>query len=112
MILNSPHNLKLLPTNHFIMSNNILEGNQKDLYENMKLKRLYNKSDNQKNCDFSKGECPQCKKGLLNVSLDHSFEIEIQRNILGIQKDFQDFAFDVIECDKCSFIKITQVYQL
>ncbi len=78
---------------------------------NMKLRKLYDYEKSEGLEDYSKGGCPHCKKGLLNVSLDHSFALTIDRNILGAFKDIHEFEFDVIECNRCSFINIEQVCQ-
>ncbi len=81
-------------------------------YDSIKFRKLYKRENEGKYEDLSKGDCPTCKKGHLNVSLDYSFIIEIKRRLQGIIKDTQEFEFDVIECDRCKYIRIEQVKEV
>lgn len=63
----------------------------------MKFSKMFDKEED---CvDSTRGECPVCTKGLVNVDIDNSFVITLGRYIAH---------FEVLRCDRCEYISIIE----
>ena len=59
--------------------------------------KLY--SNGEELVDSTRGDCPNCSKGYLAISLTNSFKVVIGNH---------EFSFDVVMCDRCDYTHLEQ----
>jgi len=85
-------------TNKDLRQLTVLDNKLKDLAEGIEFSKMFDKEED---CtDSTKGECPLCTKGLVNVDIDNSFVVTLKGFVANIE---------IERCDRCEYISIGEI---